>query len=157
MADGIAGQRPRWEPGSAFGYHSWTYGVLLAEILRRATGRTCDQLLREERAGPLGIGDELLFHVPEHLASRVAAMPASAAASSCRPVSHGYTVSQEKVAVHATPSPRGSVVGYKYKDNKVHADYACSNSTGNWVCIGRCHVDEDAIAGRWVFRNDPMG
>jgi hypothetical protein len=45
------------------------------------------------------------------------------------------------------------VVGYKYKDNKVHADYACSNSTGNWVCIGRCHVDEDAITGRWVFRN----
>ncbi|MFE3942330.1 serine hydrolase domain-containing protein [Streptomyces sp. NPDC059118] len=72
MADWIAGQRPQWEPGSAFGYHAWTYGVLLAEILRRATGRSCDQLLREELAGPLGIGDELLFHVPEHLASRVA-------------------------------------------------------------------------------------
>lgn len=72
MADWIAGQRPRWEPGSAFGYHAWTYGVLLAEILRRATGRTCDQLLREELAGPLGSGDELLFHVPEQLASRVA-------------------------------------------------------------------------------------
>lgn len=43
MADWIAGQQPRWEPGSAFGYHAWTYGVLLAEILRRATGRTCDQ------------------------------------------------------------------------------------------------------------------
>ncbi|MER6332719.1 serine hydrolase domain-containing protein [Streptomyces sp. NPDC001034] len=72
MADWIAGQRPRWEPGSAFGYHAWTYGVLLAEIFRRATGRTCDRLLREELAGPLGIGDELLFHVPGHLASRVA-------------------------------------------------------------------------------------
>ncbi|MBB4795973.1 serine hydrolase domain-containing protein [Streptomyces nodosus] len=72
MADWIAGQQPQWEPGSAFGYHAWTYGVLLAEILRRATGRTCDQLLRDELAGPLGIGDELLFHVPEHLTSRVA-------------------------------------------------------------------------------------
>ncbi|MEW2492547.1 serine hydrolase domain-containing protein [Streptomyces nodosus] len=72
MADWIAGQRPQWEPGSAFGYHAWTYGVLLAEILHRATGRTCDQLLRDELAGPLGIGDELLFHVPEHLVSRVA-------------------------------------------------------------------------------------
>jgi hypothetical protein len=81
------------------------------------------------------------------------AMPASAAAFSCQPVRHSYTVSQEKVAVHATPSPRGSVVGYEYKDNKVHADYACGNSTGNWVCIGQCHVDEDAITGRWVFRN----
>lgn len=72
MADWLAGQRPRWEPGSALGYHAWTYGVLLAEILRRATGRTCDQLLREELAGPLGIGDELLFHVPGHLLPRVA-------------------------------------------------------------------------------------
>ncbi|MET9674593.1 serine hydrolase domain-containing protein [Streptomyces sp. NPDC006482] len=63
-ADWLAGQRPRWEPGSALGYHAWTYGVLLAEILHRATGRTCDQLLREELAGPLGIGDDLLFHSP---------------------------------------------------------------------------------------------
>ncbi|MFC9630855.1 hypothetical protein ACFTY8_16535 [Streptomyces mirabilis] len=77
----------------------------------------------------------------------------SAASFSCQPVSHGYSVSQEKVAVHATPSPRGSVVGYKYKDNKVHADFACSTSTGDWVCIGQCHVDEDSITGRWVFRN----
>lgn len=72
MAEWIAGQPPQWEPGSAFGYHAWTYGVLLAEILRRATGRSCDRLLREELAGPLGIGDALLFHVPEHLASRTA-------------------------------------------------------------------------------------
>ncbi|MCX5388556.1 serine hydrolase [Streptomyces sp. NBC_00094] len=72
MADWLAGQRPRWEPGSALGYHAWTYGVLLAEILHRATGRTCDQLLREELAGPLGIGDDLLFHVPEELAPRMA-------------------------------------------------------------------------------------
>jgi hypothetical protein len=82
-----------------------------------------------------------------------ASVPASAASFSCQPVSHSYTVSQEKVAVHATPSPRGSVVGYKYKDNKVHTDFACSNSTGDWVCIGQCHVDEESITGRWVFRN----
>jgi hypothetical protein len=49
------------------------------------------------------------------------------------------------------------VVGYRYKDDKVHADYARSNSTGHWVCIGQCHVDEDAITGRWVFRNHLKG
>ncbi|MFE5584096.1 serine hydrolase domain-containing protein [Kitasatospora sp. NPDC056531] len=72
VAAWLAGQRPRWEPGSAVGYHAWTYGVLLAEILRRATGRTCDQLLRDELAAPLGVSDELLFHVPDHLLPRLA-------------------------------------------------------------------------------------
>lgn len=99
MAEWIAGQRPQWEPGSAVGYHAWTYGLLLAEILHRATGRTCDRLLREEVAGPLGIGDELLFHVPQDLeprmatcyeggwAARLARMPAGAPFFDCVP--HG--------------------------------------------------------------------
>ncbi|MFD8749512.1 serine hydrolase domain-containing protein [Kitasatospora sp. NPDC059577] len=68
----LAGQAPLWEPGSAVGYHAWTFGVLVAEIVRRATGRGCDELLREELAGPLGIADDLLFHAPERLQSRVA-------------------------------------------------------------------------------------
>ncbi|GHF53853.1 serine hydrolase [Kitasatospora xanthocidica] len=66
----LAGQEPLWEPGSAVGYHAWTYGVLLSEILRRATGRGCGELLRQEVTGPLGIADDLLFHVPEHLLPR---------------------------------------------------------------------------------------
>ncbi|MFF4130026.1 hypothetical protein ACFY1B_00515 [Streptomyces mirabilis] len=37
--------------------------------------------------------------------------------------------------------------------NKVHADFACSNGTGNWVCIGQCHGDEESTTGRWVFRD----
>ncbi|WP_189919556.1 serine hydrolase domain-containing protein [Kitasatospora xanthocidica] len=68
----LAAQEPLWEPGSAVGYHAWTYGVLLAEILRRATGRGCDDLLREELAGPLGVADDLLFHVPDRLLPRLA-------------------------------------------------------------------------------------
>lgn len=72
VAGWLARQAPLWEPGTASGYHAWTFGVLLAEILRRATGRTCDVLLRDELAGPLGIADSLLFGVPEHLLSRVA-------------------------------------------------------------------------------------
>ncbi|MER5922049.1 serine hydrolase domain-containing protein [Streptomyces mirabilis] len=28
---------------------------------------------------------------------------------------------------------------------------------GDWVCIGQCHVDEESITGRWVFRNYPKG
>ncbi|WHM40220.1 serine hydrolase domain-containing protein [Streptomyces sp. BPTC-684] len=72
VGDWLAGQAPLWEPGTANGYHGWTYGVLLAETLRRATGRTCDELLREELAGPLGVAESLLFSVPDDLVGRVA-------------------------------------------------------------------------------------
>lgn len=72
VGDWLAGQAPLWEPGTATGYHAWTYGILLAEILRRATGRTCDELLRDEIAAPLGIADSLLFAVPDRLVDRLA-------------------------------------------------------------------------------------
>ncbi|MGP9022455.1 serine hydrolase domain-containing protein [Streptomyces sp. BR1] len=72
VGDWLAGQAPLWEPGTETGYHAWTYGILLAEILRRATGRTCDELLRDEIAAPLGIADSLLFAVPDRLADRLA-------------------------------------------------------------------------------------
>ncbi|MEU1404429.1 hypothetical protein ABZ471_19010 [Streptomyces sp. NPDC005728] len=83
----------------------------------------------------------------------VVAAPASAAAFTCHPVGHTYIVNKEKVAVHATPSPRGRVTGYVYKDNKVHAGLECKNSTGTWECIGQCHDPEESLAGRWVYRN----
>ncbi|MBD0746916.1 serine hydrolase domain-containing protein [Streptomyces sp. CBMA152] len=72
VGDWLAGQAPLWEPGTATGYHAWTYGILLAEILRKATGRTCDELLRDEIAAPLGIADSLLFAVPDRLVDRLA-------------------------------------------------------------------------------------
>lgn len=34
----LAAQRPRWAPGSAHGYHSFTIGVIADELCRRATG-----------------------------------------------------------------------------------------------------------------------
>ncbi|MFF7988792.1 hypothetical protein ACFZDG_03225 [Kitasatospora xanthocidica] len=46
--------------------------MLPAEMLRRATGQGCAEVLREELAGPLGIADDLLFHVPDRLLPRLA-------------------------------------------------------------------------------------
>jgi len=54
MATALAAQEPWWEPGTAHGYHTNTYGFLLGEVLRRVTGRTVGRLLRDEVAGPLG-------------------------------------------------------------------------------------------------------
>lgn len=66
IAAWLADQRPAWEPGTATGYHGWTYGFLIAEIIRRATGREIDDILREITA-PLGIPDELFFAVPDRI------------------------------------------------------------------------------------------
>ena len=68
----LAAQRPWWEPGTRFGYHAKTFGFLLGEIIRRATGRTMSAHLRELMAGPLGIEDEVHFGVPHRLLPRVA-------------------------------------------------------------------------------------
>ncbi|MER5793816.1 serine hydrolase domain-containing protein [Streptomyces sp. NPDC001980] len=61
----LAGQAPRWEPGTAAGYHSLTQGFLVGEVLRRITGRSVGEFFAAEVAGPLGAD----FHLglgPEH-------------------------------------------------------------------------------------------
>ena len=68
----IADQPPWWPPGTRIGYHALTFGFVLGELVRRATGRTLAAALREEIAAPLGIADELHFGVPPQLLARVA-------------------------------------------------------------------------------------
>lgn len=60
----IADASPWWEPGTRTGYHPQTFGYILGEIVRRATGQPIAQVLRERVAGPLGVADELFFGVP---------------------------------------------------------------------------------------------
>jgi CubicO group peptidase (beta-lactamase class C family) len=63
----LAAAEPWWRPGTRFGYHALTFGFLLGETLRRVTGRTMSELLREVLTGPLGIADEVCFAVPHPL------------------------------------------------------------------------------------------
>ena len=55
----LARQAPWWEPGTASGYHSLTFGYLLGEVVRRTTGKTLGTFFKEEVAGPLGAD----FHI----------------------------------------------------------------------------------------------
>jgi CubicO group peptidase (beta-lactamase class C family) len=68
----IADAHPWWEPGTATGYHAQTFGWIVGEIVRRATGEPISQVLREAVAGPLGVADELFFGVPEADVPRLA-------------------------------------------------------------------------------------
>jgi CubicO group peptidase (beta-lactamase class C family) len=49
----LAAQAPWWTPGTASGYHLFSYGHLLGELIRRITGRSLKQFVAEEVAGPL--------------------------------------------------------------------------------------------------------
>ncbi|MBG0827527.1 beta-lactamase family protein [Planomonospora sp. ID67723] len=64
MCAAIAAATPWWEPGTRFGYHPQTFMFIAGEIVRRATGRTISQVLREEVAEPLGVSGELFLAVP---------------------------------------------------------------------------------------------
>ncbi|MEU4403470.1 serine hydrolase domain-containing protein [Streptosporangium sp. NPDC023963] len=72
MCAAIADARPWWEPGTRSGYHPQSFGYIVGEIVRRATGTPISQVLREEVAGPLGVADELFFGVPESELGRLA-------------------------------------------------------------------------------------
>jgi CubicO group peptidase (beta-lactamase class C family) len=77
MTAALAEQEPWWKPGDGSGYHAMTYGYLVGEVVRRATGRTLGTLFREEIAGPLGAD----FHIglPASEDARVAEMVAPTA------------------------------------------------------------------------------
>ena len=70
MTSLLAAQAPLWEPGTASGYHSITFGFLVGEIIHRITGKSLGTVFREEIAEPLGAD----FHIglPASEDSRVA-------------------------------------------------------------------------------------
>jgi CubicO group peptidase (beta-lactamase class C family) len=50
----LAAQAPLWAPGTASGYHVYTYGFLIGEVVRRITGQSLGTFFRREIAEPLG-------------------------------------------------------------------------------------------------------
>ena len=72
MCAAIADTQPWWEPGTKFGYHALTYGYIIGEIVRRATGKPISQVLREVVSEPLGVADEMFFSVPRAELGRLA-------------------------------------------------------------------------------------
>lgn len=70
MTERLAAQTPLWEPGTKVAYHAITYGYLMTEILRRVTGKSVGELLRERLAEPFDL--DLYLGLPESEEPRVA-------------------------------------------------------------------------------------
>jgi len=66
MTAALAAETPWWEPGTAHGYHVNTFGFLIGEVLRRVTGASVGQLVRDRVARPLGADLHLGLSAAEH-------------------------------------------------------------------------------------------
>jgi CubicO group peptidase (beta-lactamase class C family) len=62
----LAAQAPWWEPGTASGYHAHNQGHLIGDVIRRVTGRTLKEFVRDEIAGPLGADFQIGATPPDY-------------------------------------------------------------------------------------------
>lgn len=69
-AAALAAMAPLWPPGTASGYHPLTWGYLVGEIVRRASGRTLGAILQEDFCEPSAI--DFWIGLPESEDERVA-------------------------------------------------------------------------------------
>jgi CubicO group peptidase (beta-lactamase class C family) len=65
-------QEPLFEPGTGSGYHAVTFGTLVGELVRRATGESLGSFLQREVAEPLAA--DFFIGLPECHEPRVAEM-----------------------------------------------------------------------------------
>jgi CubicO group peptidase (beta-lactamase class C family) len=71
MCAAIADLPLLWEPGAMTGYHAFTIGWILGEVLHRIDGRSVPEFVSEEICRPLGLRS-LFLGIPDEVESRVA-------------------------------------------------------------------------------------
>jgi CubicO group peptidase (beta-lactamase class C family) len=70
MTSALAAEAPWWEPGTAHGYHTNTYGFLVGELVRRVSSERVGARFRRTIAEPLGV--DFHFGLPPAEDARVA-------------------------------------------------------------------------------------
>jgi CubicO group peptidase (beta-lactamase class C family) len=66
----LANEAPFWEPGTRNGYHGFTFGWTVGEMVRRAAGVSLGTFFQNEIARPLGL--DFWIGLPEEIEPRVA-------------------------------------------------------------------------------------
>src|SRR6266702_2432576 len=85
MVKALEQEEPWWKPGSMHGYHGFTFGWLVGEVVRRVSGKSLGTFFREEVAEPLHL--DFWIGLPEELERRVAFMIPADPPDSNAPVS----------------------------------------------------------------------
>ncbi|KUO06869.1 serine hydrolase domain-containing protein [Streptomyces sp. DSM 15324] len=100
----LAATEPWWEPGTRSGYHAFTYGFLVGEVVRRVSGLLPGAFLEREVTGPLGI--DFTVGLPEKEAGRVAELVTAPA-----PPAGGQAAAFSRVAPVAIAALANPLVG----------------------------------------------
>lgn len=97
MTSTIAAQKPWWKPGTHHGYHTNTFGFLLGETLRRATGERIRDFFQDRIAQPLGA--DFFMGIPASEEHRVATLSQSPRPDDARnPLAQGTDTPDEPLA-----------------------------------------------------------
>jgi CubicO group peptidase (beta-lactamase class C family) len=103
IAGRLAGQRPYWRPGSAYGYGGFVAFAIVGEVVRRAAGRPLQEIFEERVRAPYGL--DLYLGLPEALEDRF------------RDVLPGTASPEEKAAFWASVPGPHSMTGIGYALN----------------------------------------
>ncbi|NEA98460.1 serine hydrolase domain-containing protein [Streptomyces sp. SID13726] len=97
----LAETAPWWEPGTVSGYHAFTYGFLVGEVVRRVSGLLPGAFLEREVTGPLGI--DFTVGLPEKEAGRAAELVHPPAASASEQAALFAQLAPAAIAALANP------------------------------------------------------
>lgn len=72
----VAEQQPFWEPGTAHGYHAFTYGALMSGVFKHATSLTLQDYVTTHLTGPLQFASNtgFWFGAPDDVLPNLAAL-----------------------------------------------------------------------------------
>jgi CubicO group peptidase (beta-lactamase class C family) len=99
----FAAEAPHWEPGTAHGYHTLSFGHLNGEVVRRVSGRDLGSFFRDEIAGPLGA--DFFIGTPASEDHRVAELALPHEGSMLGPVARAaLAVDPDAIAAYDDPA-----------------------------------------------------
>ena len=132
MIGAIERQAPLWTPGEGLGYHAITYGWLVGEVIRRITGQTCGEFVRDEIAAPLGI--DFFIGLPASEDSRTADMIPPAGGNPIEPPDPDSLAA--KALGFVNPRVAGTVNSREWRA----AELPAANGHGNAVALARVYA-----------------
>jgi CubicO group peptidase (beta-lactamase class C family) len=127
----LAAQTPWWEPGTASGYHSLTYGHLIGEVIRRITGQHLGEFFAAQIAAPLGADFHIGLPTSEfHRVANVVPWPPQPTYPS--DLDHGSPAFK----TFTGPVMDGSIA-WSWSDRWRRADIGAGNGHGNARSVAR--------------------
>ncbi|MGN9763267.1 serine hydrolase domain-containing protein [Streptomyces sp. SD31] len=98
----LAAMEPWWAPGTQSGYHAFTYGFLVGEVVRRVSGLLPGAFLEREVTGPLGI--DFAIGLPEKDSPRAAELVQPPVATSSEQAATFSQLTPAALAAVANPA-----------------------------------------------------